>query len=229
MKLSTFATILSVASVSAFVPQQQRAFIRPALRMSEEAEAAPAAAPVEEAKASALVPIKEETVEFTAGLIGGAAGFIVGGPVVGAITAAAVNYVSKMDNDASEIVGTVSKSAIEVYNYLLGVDAKYELLGKAKKSLEDAVNKLKSQDSVDKEALKKVEDALASTKAKIAEVNDEYDLVGAGFTALGVIGDLVEQTVKKASELNQEYALTSKAKDALSGAVEKAKDTANKA
>mmetsp|Transcript_16929 Transcript_16929/g.46840 ORF Transcript_16929/g.46840 Transcript_16929/m.46840 type:complete len:238 (-) Transcript_16929:636-1349(-) len=237
MKLTAAITLLTVASVSAFVPQQPRAFVRPALQMADDSapesatkvETPAPAEPKAEAKTSALVPIKEETIEFTAGLVGGAAGFIIGGPVVGAITAAAANYVSKMDNDASGLVTSVSKSAIEVYNYLLGLDDKYKLLTTAQTSLESAVDKLKSQNSVDEKAVKKVEDALSSTKQKIDEVNDEYDLVGAGFTTLGVIGDLVEQTVNKASELNEEYKLTSKAKEALSGAVDKAKDATKKA
>ena len=177
---------------------------------------------------SSIVPIKEETVEFTAGIIGGAAGFALGGPLVGAIGAAAANYVSKMDTEASDVVSGVSKSAIQVYNYLLELDGKYELLGKAQGSLETALDKLKSQGNVDPAAVAKVEEALASTKSKIEEVNDEYDLVGAGMTALGVVGDLVEQTVKKVSELNSEYALTDKAKDALGDAVTKAKSATNK-
>eukprot|EP00980_Cylindrotheca_fusiformis_P004026 scaffold880_cov132-Cylindrotheca_fusiformis.AAC.22 len=192
--------------------------------MSDE-EAAPAPAPASApAPSGALVPIKEETIEFTAGILGGAAGLIIGGPVIAAIGAAAANYVSKSSGDAGEIVGTVSKSAIEVYNYLATLDSKYEVLKKAKGSLESALDKLKAQDSVDPEAIAKVEKALASTKAKITEINDEYDLVGAGVTALGVVGDLVEKTVKKVSELNEEYALTAKAKDALDGAVSKAKE-----
>lgn len=213
----TLALIVALGQASAFAPQP-RAVVRPAsvaTFMSDEAEEAPS---------SALVPIKEETIEFTAGLIGGAAGLVIGGPVVAAIGAAAANYVSKSDNEAGDVVGTVSKSAIEVYNYLLNLDSKYEVLKKAQGSLEGALDKLKSQDSVDPAAVEKVEKALASTKAKITEVNDEYDLVGAGVTALGVVGDLVEKTVKKVSELNEEYSLTSKAKDALDGAVSKAKE-----
>eukprot|EP00526_Cylindrotheca_closterium_P029928 CAMPEP_0113617986 /NCGR_PEP_ID=MMETSP0017_2-20120614/9091_1 /TAXON_ID=2856 /ORGANISM="Cylindrotheca closterium" /LENGTH=221 /DNA_ID=CAMNT_0000527455 /DNA_START=55 /DNA_END=720 /DNA_ORIENTATION=+ /assembly_acc=CAM_ASM_000147 len=212
---TTLALIMAVSQTSAFAPQP-RAFVRPASVATFMSE--------EEAPTSALVPIKEETIEFTAGLIGGAAGLLVGGPVVAAIGAAAANYVSKADNEAGDIVGTVSKSAIEVYNYLLNLDSKYEVLNKAQGSLEGALGKLKAQESVDPEAVEKVEKALASTKSKITEVNDEYDLVGAGMTALGVIGDLVEKTVKKVSELNEEYSLTDKAKDALDGAVSKAKD-----
>jgi hypothetical protein len=221
-----FATLLplfmALSQSSAFAPHQPRAFARPSVVtfMSEE-ETAP------ESK-GALVLINEETIEFTAGLIGGSVGLIIGGPVVAALGAAAANYVSKSDNDVGDIVGTVSKSAIEIYNYLASLDGKYEILNKAKGSLESALTKLKSQQSVDPAAVEKVEKALASTKAKIAEVNDEYDLVGAGVTALGVIGDLVEKTVKKVSELNEEYSLTEKAKDALDGAVSKAKEAQKK-
>lgn len=174
----------------------------------------------------AIVPIKEETVEFTAGLLGAAAGFVVGGPVGAFIAGAAANYVSKMEGDAAEVVQGVSKSSIQVFNYLSKLDSKYEVLKKAKSSLEDAIDRLKSQGSVDPEALSKVEGALASTKSKIEEINDEYDLVGAGMTALGVIGDLVEKAVKKAGELNDEYALSDKALTSLKGAVDKAKDAA---
>jgi phage-related minor tail protein len=190
--------------------------------MSEETEVEPAAG-------GKLVAIKEETVEFTAGILGGVAGFVVGGPVLGAIGAATANYVSKMDNEATEVVGAVSKSALEVYNYLATLDNKYEVLGSAQSSLESALDKLKSQNQIDPAAIEKVENALASTKTKIEEVNDEYDLVGSGMTALGVVGDLVEKTIKKVGELNEEYELTDKAKTALSSAVEKAKDAATKA
>lgn len=219
---------LALNEASAFAPQQ--AFVRPSVQlfMSDE-EAAPAPAPTPAptpAPEAALVPIKEETVEFTAGIIGGAAGFVLGGPVIAAIGAAAANYVSKSDSEAGTIVGSVSKAAIEVYNYLAGIDSKYELLKKAQSSLESALDKLKSQDSVDPAALEQVEDALAATKSKIAEVNDEYDLVGSSVTALGVVGDLVEKTVQKVGELNEEYELTGKAKEALNSAVSKAKDAA---
>jgi len=174
----------------------------------------------------ALVPIKEETVEFTAGLIGGIAGLIIGGPIFALISAAAANYASKMEGEVPDVVQAVSKSTIQVYNYLANVDAKYEILNKAQTSLENALDNLKKQESIDKETVAKVEDALGKTKKKVAEINDEYDLVGGGLTALGVVGDLVEKAIKKAGELNEEYNLTDKAKDALSGAVTKAKEAA---
>lgn len=220
-----FATLLPLAmaslqGASAFAPQQ-RAFVRPAtVSFMSDDEAAPA---------GKIVPIKEETVEFTAGLIGGAAGLVLGGPVLAAVGAAAANYLSKGDNEAADVVGAVSKSALEVYNYLATLDTKYQVLNKAKESLEGALDKLKAQDNVDPATIEKVENALAATTSKITEINDEYDLVGSGMTALGVIGDLVDKTIKKVGELNEEYQLTDKAKTALASAVEKAKEAAAKA
>ena len=200
--------------------------------MSEETTEAPAPAPAAAPAAptgGALVPIKQETVEFTAGILGGVAGFAVGGPVLGAIGAAAANYASKTGGEVSDVIQAVSKSSIQVFNYLAGLDAKYEVLNKAKKSLESSLESLKKQESVDPATVEKVEKALANTKAKITEINDEYDLVGGATTALGVIGDLVEKAIKKAGELNEEYKLTDKATSSLKTAVDKAKDAAKEA
>lgn len=226
-----------VGSASAFAPAPaSRAFVGRPLFAEEEAAAAPAepvdpAAPAPAAPAStggALVPIKEETIEFTAGLIGGAIGFAVGGPILGAIAAAAANYASKTDQEVGEVIQAVSKTSIECYNYLATLDAKYELLDNAKGSLQTSLDKIKAADNVDPETVKKVESALDSTTSKIKEINEEYDLVGAGNTALGVIGELVERTVQQAGTINEEYNLTDKAKDALAGAVDKAKSAAKK-
>jgi hypothetical protein len=212
------ASLLMASTVTAFMPPSQRAFTVRPLQMSD-SEDAP----------GALVPIKEETVEFTAGILGFTAGFVVGGPVLGAIGSAASNYVSKMDGDVSTVIKAVSKSSIQVFNYLANLDKKYEVVNKAKMSLENSLNKLKAQETLDKEAIAKVESALETTRSKIKEINDEYDLVGGGVTALGVVGDLVEKALKKAAELNEEYKLTEKASASLTGAIDKAKKAASEA
>ena len=239
MKLSTALVLgLSASTASAFAPAQSAfrpavvtASAQPAsaaasaLFMSDEAavEEAPAEPAAPASTGGKLVPIKEETVEFTAGILGGLVGLTLGGPALAAVTAAAANYASKTDAEVGEVVSAVSKTAIEIYNYLAKLDDKYSVLAKAKSSLEDALDKVKSQGNVDPETITKLETALDSTNKKIAEINDEYDLVGAGSTALGVVGDLVEKAVAKASELEKEYSLTDKAKEALSKAVDKAK------
>lgn len=236
VKINTLVLpLVAISSASAFVPASRNAFIaRPLFAEEADTPAAPVAPPAEdkpaepESKAGALVPIKEETIEFTAGIIGGAVGFAVGGPVLGAIGAAAANYASKTDLEVGEVIQAVSKTSIEIYNYLATLDAKYELLTKAQTSLEDSLEKIKKADNVDPETVKKVESALSNTSLKIKEINEEYDLVGAGQTALGVIGDLVEKAVQKAGDLNDEYKLTGKANEALKGAVDKAKSAATK-
>ena len=212
---------LVVGSATAFAPAP---FARQAspLYMSDEAPAPPAEAPPA-VKTTAIVPINEETVEFTAGLLGGVVGFSLGGPVLGAIGAAAANYASKTDAEVGEVLSAVSKTSIEIFNYFSKLDSKYEVLDKAKAQLETALDKVKSSEGANPETIEKIESALASTNSKIKEINDEYDLVGTGMTALGVVGDLVEKAIIKAGELNEEYQLSSKATAALSDAVEKAK------
>jgi len=229
VKISFVFLAATLGVASAFVPlrQSSNAFVAPSLRMSEEptTDESTAEAPTNTA---ALVPIKEETVEFTAGLIGGAAGFLVGGPWLGAIAAATTNYVSKNSGDVNDVVRAVSGTSIEIYNYLNKLDAKYEILTKTQASLQEALKKLKDSQS-DAATIEKVEAALASTTSKIQDINDEYDLVGAGTTALGVLGDFIDQAVEKVGELNDEYKLTDKALDSLKAAVDKAKSAATSA
>ncbi len=122
-----------------------------------------------------------------------------------------------------EVLSAVSKTTIEIYNYFAKLDSKYEVLDKAKAQLESALDKVKSSENANPETIEKIESALSNTNKKIREINDEYDLVGTGMTALGVVGDLVEKAIIKAGELNEEYSLSSKAMAAINDAVEKAK------
>jgi len=226
MKVSTLALFASISSVAAFAPSTSTTTApfgvsKAALHMTEEVEVeveveAPAAK-----KGGKMVAIKEDTVEFTAGLIGGAAGFVVGGPVLGAIGAGIANYAAKNDEEIGEVVQAVSRTSIEIYNYLIKLDNKYELLESAQKSLAESIEQVKKDGN--SETLEQLEKAYATTTAKINDINEEYDLVGAGITALGVVGDLVEKAVKKAGELNEEYKLTDKALESVKKAVDSAK------
>jgi rRNA maturation endonuclease Nob1 len=219
MKVSAYAPCLLLASsASAFAPSQPAFAMRPLAMAGDD-----------DSSGGALVPIKEETVEFTAGLVGGGIGFLLGGPVLGAIGAAAANYVSKMEGSAADVVQEISKSSLYVFNYLATLDGKYEILKKAQVSLKNSLETLKKQDSVDPTTITKVEEALETTNNKIKEINDEYDLVGGGVTALGIMGDLIEKAVVKMTELNEEYNLSEKATEALASAVDKAKAAAKQA
>ena len=123
----------------------------------------------------------------------------------------------------------MSKTSIQVFNYLANLTTKYEVLDKAQGSLQSSLDKLKSQDTVDSAAVDKVEKALSQTKSKITEINDEYDLVGGSLTALGVVGELVDKAVAKAKEVNEEYNLVDKATASAKAAVDKAKTAAKDA
>lgn len=216
MRFTQLIALLVVGSAAAFttpLSTQTRAFVRPSpLRMGDSEEG------------GKIVPIKEETVEFAAGIIGGVIGFAVGGPVLGALGAAVANYASKTEQEVGTVVSAVSRSSIEVFNYLSRLDSKYEILTGAQGSLETALDKLKAESGDNKEQIGKVEKALGSTTDKIKEINDEYDLVGTTTTALGVVGDLVEKAIKKAGDLNEEYKLSDKALGAVNKAVDSAKE-----
>jgi len=232
MKISQLITFLFlIGNVHAFAPST---FARPSAvtrvfstEAAEETESPPAApvapSPPVSSPGGKIVPVNQETVEFTAGIVGGVAGFAIGGPVLGAIFAAAANYASKNDAEVGEVVTAISKSSIEVFNYLSKLDSKYEVLDNAKSTLESTLDKVKSSGKADPAVVEKLEKALSSTTSKINEINDEYDLVGAGTTALGVIGDLVERAINKAGELNEDYKLSDRALEAVKTAVDKTK------
>jgi hypothetical protein len=158
-------------------------------------------------KGGALVVMNEASVEFTAGVIGGVAGFAVAGPLGAVAVATVANYLSRREDDISTVVQSVAKAAIEIYNYLLKLESKYDILYQTKVSLEDALDKLKETEGTNGEAIDKIEKALGNTVSRMSEISDEYDLWGEATGALGVVGDLVEKTVTKISILNRDLQL----------------------
>ena len=238
MKFITAIVALLAANANAFAPVTPRAttISTTGLFESTASDAAVPATPAPPAVAppasadvgGALVAINDETIEFTAGIAGGVAGLVIGGPVVGLLAATASNYVSRTKDESGEIgtiINAVSTKSIEVFNYLAKIDAKYEVLSSAQSNLEAALVDLKSSNSSPEtqKTIAKVEEALEKTTNKLTELNDEYDLLDAGVLALGVVGDVVEKTIKTVSNLNEEYQLTDKAIEALQNAVNNAK------
>ena len=105
-----------------------------------------------------------------------------------------------------EVVRGVGKVSLDVYNFLLKINGKYDLTDKAGAQLKDQLNKLKAGSSG--ETIAKVEDALGKATSKFAELDKEYDLVEKGKQALGYAGDLSAKAIDKGIELNAEYKLT---------------------
>mmetsp|Transcript_18525 Transcript_18525/g.26655 ORF Transcript_18525/g.26655 Transcript_18525/m.26655 type:complete len:186 (+) Transcript_18525:1059-1616(+) len=171
-----------------------------------------------------IVPVNEDSVEFTSGLVFGAAGLAIGGPA-GAIAAALIgNYLSRDkigDNTASSLVQGLSRSVIELYNTIAKIQNDNEILNKSRDFIaKDVVGRVKTLDGVDVESVNKVEETLSSTTKKVAELNEEYDFVGSAGQALRVFGDIFEMTVMKLTDLNEELQVTERAADAIKSGVE---------
>ncbi len=173
----------------------------------------------------AIVPINESTVQFTAGALGGAAGFIAGGPILGIVTASVFNYLSRKEEDRSlsasatttspkKIVDTASQTVLLAYNYVAQFEKKNKIVDSIFKFLERITDKAKETDTPASEVLLSLEQTLGGIANKVEELNDDYDIVGGLGTVLDSVGDLVEISVDKVVELNEEYKFTDRAVDA---------------
>jgi len=217
------AFLVLLHPAAAFAPSRPQLAVKlcrtPSLEMtmSDEEPAAGAETEPVQATGGAIVAVSQENIELTAGILGGTVGLVLGGPFLAAITAAAANYFSKSEGN---IVGSASKSGLEIFNKILEFNSQYEITDKVSSAIGGAFDTLKSQQ--DPDTVASVEKALGDTKDKISEFTDEYDPIGAGMTALGVVGDLVEKTANAAGDLNEQYELTDKAKGALDAGIEQA-------
>jgi hypothetical protein len=170
-------------------------------------------------KTSSIVQASPENVEFSAGVVGALAGFVVAGPWGAVLLSAITNYGSKQQNDVGDAVRGLSKSAIEVFNFLSNVNAKYDVTDKAAAALGEAVSKIKEGDET--QNLAKVEEVLRETKAKATKLAADYDLVAKGKQALGVVGELTDTAIEKTVELEKEYKVVDKVKESVKSAVDK--------
>lgn len=175
----------------------------------------------------AIVPINEASVQFTAGLLGASAGFLLGGPILGAILAATTNYLSRKDDEVSKetspkkIVDTASQTALLVYNYLARFETENKVVDTTLKVLESAVDKAKASEGAAGSTLLTIESTLGGVAKKVEELNDDYDFVKGAETVLNSVGDLVEISVDKVVSLNDEYKLTDRVGGVIKGTVSK--------
>lgn len=147
----------------------------------------------------AIVPVNDSTVQFTAGTVGAVGGLVVGGPVLGGISATALNYLSRKDPDgsgglssAASAVGSASQAVLGAYNSL----AEFE---QDKKLIDNALGFV-SDKAGDSEVLNTIGGALNS----VGDFVEDNDLVGAAGTALASLGDLLETGLDKAVALVEE-------------------------
>lgn len=171
----------------------------------------------------AIVPINSANIQFTSGILGGALGFVLGGPALGLAGAAFTNYLSKMDDgELSEVVTNVSKTAMEIYNYVAKVDKKYEILSNSQKQLEEKLEELKSNPKVDPKVILSLERVLAKTTGKISQINKQYDLLNGAMLVISACGTLVEKGVDTVKQVNEEYKFSESAAQAIKEAKDKA-------
>jgi len=170
-------------------------------------------------KVLAIVPISKNSIEFTSGLVGGAIGLLIGGPLFAVFTAAAANYVSRgSGGEANEVVKNIAKSGLDVYNYIARFDGKYEILENVKKNLDTTYENVKNNENVDKEDLEKLEENIKEIYEQL-----DYDIIDTGGVALGVVGDLIEKGLDGVGKINSEYKLTEQAISSINKAVEATK------
>merc|ERR1719149_260413 len=84
---------------------------------------------------TALVPVNDENIKASAAATAGATGLVLGGPVLAVVTSVLGNYGSRQESEVGEVVRGVGKVSLEVYNFLLRLNGKYDLSDKAKQAL----------------------------------------------------------------------------------------------
>lgn len=179
----------------------------------------------------AIVPINESSVQFTAGLLGATAGYLLGGPLFAAVFAATTNYLSRKDDEPKrgdavatttspkKIVDTASQTVLLFYNYLAQFERENRVFDTTFRLLEGTVDKAKRTEQG--EIISNVENVLGTVARTAEELNDDYDLVGGAGTVLNSVGDLVEISVDKVVELDGEYRLSQRVGDVVKGTLGK--------
>merc|ERR1711998_571352 len=138
-----------------------------------------------EEESSELVPVNPDTIKTSTAVVAGIAGFVLGGPVFAGIFAAGANYVATKENEFGEVATGVGQVSLQLYNFVLKLNGKYDLTGKASDAAGSAFSELKSKDEND--VLEKVEGALKTVSTSLGDLNSEYDL-----------GDKAKDLLKKA-------------------------------
>ncbi|EWM30517.1 hypothetical protein Naga_100013g33 [Nannochloropsis gaditana] len=177
-----------------------------------------------EPKSTALVPVNPQTIETSAAIVGTSAGIVFLGPVLGIVLGLLTNYAAKTDNDVGEAARGVGKTALEVFNYIVKINSKYQIGTKVSNSASSLVSKLKENDGEDS-VVAKLEETFESTKTKLSDLDQEYDLVSKAKSAVGLTVDFSNSAIDKALELNEKYSIVDKTTDAVKKAVNKAKES----
>mmetsp|Transcript_38574 Transcript_38574/g.78827 ORF Transcript_38574/g.78827 Transcript_38574/m.78827 type:complete len:225 (+) Transcript_38574:49-723(+) len=213
MCLALLVLVATLSNVAAFAPLSRPISATTALSMSDDSGGTGGSG---SGSGGALVAVNEDTIEFSAGTIGGIGGLLIGGPVLGVITGCATNYLSRKDIDtASEAVKGIAEKGIGIYNYVGKLLVDNDIVGKAKDALGNS----------NPEAL----DTVESTWKTVSEKSEELGVADIASKTLSVAGDTVEKLVDSALGAAEEYGVADKVKAASSEALDKAKKAADEA
>jgi len=84
----------------------------------------------------------------------------------------------KRDGEVGDVIRGFGKVSLDVFNFLLKLNGKYDLTSKASVAAKSAVDKLKESDSDG--TLGKLETSLAAATAKLSSLDMEFGLVEKG-------------------------------------------------
>merc|ERR1719502_993046 len=118
-------------------------------------------------ESTALVPVNDETIKTASAVSAGGAGLVLGGPVLALVTSVLGNYAAKQEGEVGEVVRGVGKVSLDVYNFLLKLNGKYDVSDKAGAAIKEQLEKLKAGESG--ATVSKVESALETATSKFSE------------------------------------------------------------
>lgn len=197
MQFSLFIVLVSLTLASGFrfaaVPLARRGLVQSRLLSTE-----PDAPEPNTPKGVELVPLDKTNIENAAAVTGGILGFVLGGPVLGAVFAAVTNFVSKKDGESGEALRGVGKTVIESYNFLNKINTKYSVTNQVGETVSKAVGSVET----DSDILDKVKSTYATATSKFTELNKEYDLISKGKEAVVAASTLSDAAIEKTIELN---------------------------
>lgn len=170
----------------------------------------------------ALVKIDEETTATAASLVGGVAGVLVGGPVLGVLGFVGAAFLARQgeDNDAATALKGIGSSVLEVVNFIGGVDKKYEVTGRVGSALDEQVTKVKGQSPQAAELIDGVSNAVASVDKDVGIGSTLGNIVTGGSS---LASQAVDKAVETADTVNEKYNITEKIADTVNDVVSKAK------
>jgi cytochrome b6-f complex iron-sulfur subunit len=123
-------------------------------------------------------------IQFTAEVLGGAAGSAFAGPLGSAIGAGIVKFASQTSKDVEGMFQKLSTTTSDIYNYLVKLEFRQAAYSEIQQSVES-----KKYPVVSLEVSARIEQVLSETSSQIAKLNAEFIMAKAGFRALCIGGE----------------------------------------